>query len=250
MPFSTRTSPSLTKSIPMVLFALVSDASIGYLFLGGAVPGLIMAAALMAINRVMAHRRGFPVEEEVRLRALPGITVRAFPALMMPVVLLGGIYGGVMTPTEAAGVAVIYAIPVGFFVYRGLDRANFWEVLRESSITIGVVLIAVALGLREAAVVLIAIPVTLALTLFVWILLMNTLKILPVDYFPALFARLGVDERALLAVDFAGLPCDWERLGKLAVAGVGLCGVAKGLFGRLFGGRPAVVPGGMSKNVN
>ena len=61
----------------------------------------------------------------------------------MPAFILGGIYGGVMTPTEAAGVAVIYAIPVGFFIYKGLNRGNFWESLRESSITIGVVMVMV-----------------------------------------------------------------------------------------------------------
>ena len=61
----------------------------------------------------------------------------------MPAFILGGIYGGVMTPTEAAGVAVIYAIPIGFFVYKGLNRHNFWEGLRESATTIGVVMVMV-----------------------------------------------------------------------------------------------------------
>ena len=61
----------------------------------------------------------------------------------MPAFILGGIYGGVMTPTEAAGVAVIYARPIGFFVYKGLNRHNFWEGLRESATTIGVVMVMV-----------------------------------------------------------------------------------------------------------
>tara|TARA_B100000925_G_scaffold251108_1_gene202663 strand:- start:368 stop:1120 length:753 start_codon:yes stop_codon:yes gene_type:complete len=65
----------------------------------------------------------------------------ATPAILMPMIILGGIYGGIMTPTEAAGVAVIYAIPVGFFVYRGLTLQLFYESLRESSITIGVVMV-------------------------------------------------------------------------------------------------------------
>jgi tripartite ATP-independent transporter DctM subunit len=70
-------------------------------------------------------------------------TWKAFPALLMPAIILGGIYGGIMTPTEAAGVAVAYAIPVGFFVYKGLNRHNFWSGLRESGITIGVVMLMV-----------------------------------------------------------------------------------------------------------
>ena len=66
---------------------------------------------------------------------------KAFPALMMPVVILGGIYGGIMTPTEAAGVAVLYAIPVGWFIYRGLNRKTFIEALVESGTTTGVVMV-------------------------------------------------------------------------------------------------------------
>ena len=84
--------PIIPPSIPMVLYALVSDASIGYLFLGGVVPGLLMARRRWCIVAVTARRKNFPVEEPVPLRELPRITWRAFPALMMPVVLLGGIY--------------------------------------------------------------------------------------------------------------------------------------------------------------
>jgi C4-dicarboxylate transporter, DctM subunit len=125
--------PIIPPSIPMVLFALVSDASIGYLFLGGAVPGLIMAAALMAINRIMAHRRGFPVEEHASLMQLPGITVRAFPALMMPAVLLGGIYGGVMTPTEAAAVAAAYAFLISITLYRDVSAGQAYAAVLASA---------------------------------------------------------------------------------------------------------------------
>ena len=102
--------PIIPPSIPMVLYALVSDASIGFLFLGGVIPGLLMALSQMVIVAVTARRRNFPVEKPVPLRKLPRITWEAFPALMMPVVLLGGIYSGVMTPTEAAAVAAAYAL--------------------------------------------------------------------------------------------------------------------------------------------
>src|ERR687897_2034831 len=72
--------PIIPPSIPMILYALVSDASIGFLFLGGVVPGLLMGLTLAVMNAVMARRRNFPVEDPVRLRELPGITIRAVPA--------------------------------------------------------------------------------------------------------------------------------------------------------------------------
>ena len=125
--------PIIPPSIPMVLYALVSDASIGYLFLGGMVPGLLMALAQMAIVAVIARRRGFPVEAPVPLRAFPGIAVRAFPALMMPVVLLGGIYGGVMTPTEAAAVAAAYAFVISALLYRSISGRQAYESLLASA---------------------------------------------------------------------------------------------------------------------
>jgi tripartite ATP-independent transporter DctM subunit len=125
--------PIIPPSIPMIYYALVSDASIGYLFLGGVVPGLLMGSALMAIVAATARRRNFPVEAPIPLRAFPRITLRAFPALLMPVVLLGGIYGGVMTPTEAAAVAALYALLVSILLYRSVSFATFYASLLESA---------------------------------------------------------------------------------------------------------------------
>lgn len=135
--------PIIPPSIPMVLFALVSDASIGYLFLGGAVPGLVMAATLMALNSFTARRRGFPVEEAVPLREIPRITVRAFPALMMPVILLGGIYGGITTPTEAAAVAAAYAFLISLVLYRDVTFTQAYHAVlasARSSASIGILI--------------------------------------------------------------------------------------------------------------
>ncbi len=125
--------PIIPPSIPMILYALVSDASIGYLFLGGVVPGLLMGVTLMVIVSVIARRRRFPVEAPVRLRELPRVTGRAFPALMMPVVLLGGIYGGVMTPTEAAAVAALYALLVSSLLYRNVRLRQLYDSLLSSA---------------------------------------------------------------------------------------------------------------------
>ena len=135
--------PIIPPSIPMVLFALVSDASIGYLFLGGAVPGLLMACLLMTINSVMAHRKGFPVEEPVPLSRLPITTLRAMPALMMPVILLGGIYGGVTTPTEAAAIAAAYAFVISAILYRDISLKDTYKAVlmsARSSASIGLMI--------------------------------------------------------------------------------------------------------------
>jgi TRAP-type transport system large permease protein len=125
--------PIIPPSIPMVLYALVSNTSIGYLFLGGVVPGLLMTMTLMIMTTVIAHRRNIPAEEAVPLREIPGITFRALPALMMPVILLGGIYGGATTPTEAAAVAAFYALLVAGFLYRSISLRSLYNVFLEAS---------------------------------------------------------------------------------------------------------------------
>lgn len=125
--------PIIPPSIPMVLYALVSNTSIGYLFLGGIIPGLLMGAVLMAMNTFLSHRRGFPLEEAVPLSELPRRTANAFPALLMPAILLYGIYGGVTTPTEAAAVAAFYALILAAFFYRALSFRALYGILVESA---------------------------------------------------------------------------------------------------------------------
>jgi len=139
--------PIIPPSIPMLLFALVSDASIGYLFLAGVMPGILMALAMSIVNWRMAIKHNFPVEAPVPLRELPRITWESLPALMMPVVLLGGIYGGVMTPTEAAAVAATYALIVSWLLYRSVTlRATYASLISSARNTASVgILIAGAL---------------------------------------------------------------------------------------------------------
>jgi tripartite ATP-independent transporter DctM subunit len=135
--------PIIPPSIPMILYALVSDASIGYLFLGGVVPGLIMALTQMILVAATAKRRSFPVERPTPLRKLPCITWRALPSLMMPVVLLGGIYSGVTTPTEAAAIAAAYALLISVVLYRSVSIRDFYGALLTSartSVSIGMLI--------------------------------------------------------------------------------------------------------------
>lgn len=135
--------PIIPPSIPMVLYALVSNTSIGYLFLGGIIPGLLMGAVLMAMNTFISHKRGFALEEPVPLRDLPRHTMNAFPALLMPAILLYGIYGGVTTPTEAAAVAAAYALLLAGVFYRALSFHALYRILVESarsSAAVGIVI--------------------------------------------------------------------------------------------------------------
>ncbi|MER9938791.1 TRAP transporter large permease [Mesorhizobium sp. M0088] len=127
--------PIIPPSIPMVIYALVSDASIGYLFLGGVIPGLLMALAQMVIVFFDARRLNFPVEKPAPVRDLPRITWEALPSLMMPVVLLGGIYSGVTTPTEAAAVAAAYALLISVVLYRSVSFGDFYRSVLASART-------------------------------------------------------------------------------------------------------------------
>jgi len=125
--------PIIPPSIPMVLYALVSNTSIGSLFLAGIVPGLLMGVVLMGMNALISRRRNFGQEDAVPLRDLPIVTFRAAPALLMPVILLTGIYSGITTPTEAAAIAALYALIVAKGLYRALKFKTLVEVFVESA---------------------------------------------------------------------------------------------------------------------
>lgn len=206
--------PIIPPSIPMVLFALVSDASIGYLFLGGAIPGLVMAAGLMAMNAAIARRRNFPVEPPVALKTLPATTFRAFPALLMPVILLGGIYGGITTPTEAAAVAAAYALAISILLYRDVTpRQLYGAVLASarSSAAIGLLIggalvfnyvvtienipnsIAAMLGGLQLSPILFLIAVNLTLLVLGCVLEGTTILLVVVPIFIPTARALGVD---------------------------------------------------------
>jgi tripartite ATP-independent transporter DctM subunit len=131
--------PVIPPSIPLVLYALVSDTSIGYLFLAGMIPGLLLGLVQMGLIAVTAKRRNFPVEARVPLRELPRITWEAFPALMMPVILLGCLYSGITTPTEAAATAAAYALLVSAFLYHSISWSDVYRSLaRSARITISI----------------------------------------------------------------------------------------------------------------
>ncbi|SLN66323.1 Sialic acid TRAP transporter permease protein SiaT [Aquimixticola soesokkakensis] len=142
--------PIIPPSIPMVLYALVSDQSVGYLFAAGMAPGLLMGVVLMLMNSIIAHRRNFETDTSIAIREIPAITFQAIPALLLPVILLGGIYSGVMTPTEAAAVAAFYALAISVVLYRSVSLRQFYATLlgsARSTATVGI-LIAGALAFQ------------------------------------------------------------------------------------------------------
>jgi tripartite ATP-independent transporter DctM subunit len=130
--------PIIPPSIPMILYALMANASIAALFLAGVVPGLLIAAAMMLVVWRTAERRNFPVEPPIPRHERARVLGRAALPLGMPVVLLGGIYSGAFTPTEAAAVAALYALVLAGVVYRELGGgrllAAFADTARQSAV--------------------------------------------------------------------------------------------------------------------
>lgn len=139
--------PIIPPSIPMVVFALITNLSVGALFLGGVFPGVLIGLGLMGINYFVARKRGYGwVEGKVTLRVLYQTFLGAFIPMLMPLIIIGGILGGIFTPTEAAAVAVAYALLVGFFVLRTLSFKALPRVFYRSAVATGTILIVMGLA--------------------------------------------------------------------------------------------------------
>ncbi len=136
--------PIIPPSIPMVIYALVSGASVGALFLGGVMPGVCMTILMMCVVHFIARKRNMPREDPIPLKEWPTILFRGALPLSMPIVLLGGIYSGAFTPTEAAAVAALHALLLAAFVFRALSWRAFWGVVLESTRSSAVITIILA----------------------------------------------------------------------------------------------------------
>ena len=132
--------PIIPPSLPMIVYGVAAETSIGALFIAGVIPGLLMAGALMVMVRHVAIVRGFPQEPFPGLAVLWRAFRRAFWALMAPLVLFGGLLSGVFTPTEAAAVAVVYALALGLFVYRDFSVRDLPRLILDTVETTGVVM--------------------------------------------------------------------------------------------------------------
>lgn len=124
--------PIFPPSIPLVIYAMFSGASVGALFMGGMVPAVLLALMLMVYIAVVSKRRDYPREARSSLRDFLFYTLHALPSLLTPVILLGGIYTGVMTPTEAGAVAGLYALIVSALVYKALGWKEFLSIVKNS----------------------------------------------------------------------------------------------------------------------
>lgn len=136
--------PIIPPSIPMIIYSMLSGASVGYLFLGGVIPGFILALVLMILVYILAGIRNYPTGHWLHGKEFVKILLRSFFILMAPVILLGGIYGGIFTPTEAAGVVGVYVLILSLFVYRTLGLKALYKVFIETVVSSGFVSFIVA----------------------------------------------------------------------------------------------------------
>ena len=139
--------PIIPPSIPMVVFALITNLSVGALFLGGVFPGVLIGLGLMAVNYFIARKRGYGmVEGKITLQVFFRTFLGAIIPMLMPLIIIGGILGGIFTPTEAAAIAVAYALLIGFFVLRTLTLKALPRIFFRSAVATGTILIVIGLA--------------------------------------------------------------------------------------------------------
>jgi C4-dicarboxylate transporter, DctM subunit len=134
----------IPPSIPMILYGVSAEVSIGELFIAGFGPGLLISAALMIFVYIYCRIKGWGKNDGDGRLGFGKATWQAGWALMMPVIILGGIYGGIFTPTEASAVAVFYALVVGVVIYREITPANLFAILRKSVLSSAVIMFIIA----------------------------------------------------------------------------------------------------------
>ncbi|AST98604.1 C4-dicarboxylate ABC transporter permease [Shouchella clausii] len=140
----------IPPSIPMVVYGSVTSVSVGQMFIGGIIPGLLMGVAMMALVAFVSHRQNYPRHERVKLAEIGRQFLKCVPPLLTPLIILGGIIGGFVTPTEAAIIACLYALILAMFVYKTIKWKDMPEILfdtiRLSSLTLFALATASALG--------------------------------------------------------------------------------------------------------
>jgi len=141
----------IPPSVTMIVFGWVTETSILAAFLATLGPGLLIALLLSLVNIKMSRSFSLILDEPLpireRTRSISRSTVKAVPAMLMPLMILGGIYGGIMTPTEAAALSVIYAVPVGYFIYKGLTNRSLLEAGKEAGTSVGAIMIMILFSL-------------------------------------------------------------------------------------------------------
>lgn len=138
--------PLVPPSIPMVVYGVMANTSVGALFLGGFLPGFVLALALMIMVAYISHKEGYPREKRATLFEIFIAFKDAFFALLTPVIIVGGILSGIFTPTEAAAIASLYAIIISIFVYRELDFKQLVNDFKETAESASVICIIMSLA--------------------------------------------------------------------------------------------------------
>jgi tripartite ATP-independent transporter DctM subunit len=141
---SSTIGPIIPPSIPMVLYGVLGNVSVGALFIGGIIPGVLMGLFMMVTVSIIAKRRNYPVHKRAQFLGIIRATVKALFPLLCPLILIGGIWTGVFTPTEAAAVAVVYSLLLGLVLYRELNWGNLIKVMREALDDTSVILFIIA----------------------------------------------------------------------------------------------------------
>lgn len=138
--------PIIPPSIPFIIYGVTANVSIGALFLGGVFPGLLLGGALMIYMYWLAVKRDYPRDPKTPFKEVLIAGWKALPALLMPIIIMGGILSGMFTPTEAGGVVVVYAVLIGTFVYRRLTLKSIPKVLLNAGLESGMVMLLIALS--------------------------------------------------------------------------------------------------------
>lgn len=139
--------PLIPPSIPFIIYGIIANVSIASLFIAGVLPGLLLGVFLMVYMITIAHKRGYPRHQRATLKEIINVTLNSLPSLAMPCIIVGGIIAGIFTPTEAAGVAVFYALMTGFLIHRRLKLRQLPSIILRAGVESSVVLI--LLGLSE-----------------------------------------------------------------------------------------------------
>jgi len=155
--------PIIPPSVAMVIYGWLSDVSVGGLFIGGLVPGVILGVALMTMTVVLSYRVTMPLKPRPAFKEIAGLSKKAFLSLMTPLIIVGGIWSGIFTPTESGAVASIYAIVLGMVIYRDVSWKDLLDIFRSTVEFTAIILFIISVaGLYGWLLVRLQIPMTLA----------------------------------------------------------------------------------------
>ena len=155
--------PIIPPSVAMVIYGWLSDVSVGGLFIGGLIPGVILGIALMTMTVVLSYRVTMPLKPRAAFKEIAGLSKKAFLSLMTPLIIVGGIWSGIFTPTESGAVASIYAIFLGMVIYRDVGWKDLLDIFRSTVEFTAIILFIISVaGLYGWLLVRLQIPMTLA----------------------------------------------------------------------------------------